>query len=718
MMKNEKTFNQASVPNKRRRGMPRRDFFKLLGSGIIVYFLPRCAGDGSAAAVPLERELPKDYNAFLLVGEDGTVSCYTGKIEMGQGIFTSLVQMMAEELNVPMEKINLVMGDTDLCPWDEGTWGSTTTREFGPLMRAALAEARGVLLQLASEKLKVPVTQLTVNDGVISDTNDPAKSVTYAELAKGKKIERHLDAKPSVEDYTKYTFIGKPYHRLDAKLKVTGEAKYTGDMKLPGMVFARILRPPSHGAKLKTVDTSGAEKVAGAKVVRDGDLIAVLHEKRDKADEALINIKADYSFNELPVNDKSVFEYMLKSDSYAHVETTTGDLEAGKKLCDKTFESVVHDPYLAHSPIETHAALAQFEGGKLTVWASTQTPYPLQDELSAALGLPLEKVRVIVPFVGGGFGGKSTNYQAIEAAKLARLSGKPVMVMCTRDEEFFYDNFHPAGVITIKTGIDKSGLIKFWDYHTYYCGTRGTEILYDVPNLKLTDHDRKENSPLVHPFDTGPWRAPNNNTNTFAREIQVDIMAAAAGIDPLEFRLKNLKDEKMIEVLKKVADMFGYKPGKGKGGRGVGMAIGTDVDTLVAQMAEIEVDKKTGKVKVLHMACAQDMGLCVNPQGTTLQMEGCMTMGLGYTLAEEIFFEGGNIITRGWDSYEIPKFSWLPKIDTFIIQRLNEPPHGGGEPAIITVGAVVGNAIFNATGARLFRMPFTPERVLEAIKKG
>jgi nicotinate dehydrogenase subunit B len=716
-MKKDETVNMASESGTRRRGMQRRDFFKLIGSGIIVCFMPRCASDGTPMAAPLERDLPEDYNAFLLIGEDGTVSCFTGKIEMGQGIITSLVQMMADELNVPMEKIKLVMGDTDLCPWDGGTWGSMTTRHFGPSMRTALAEGKGVLLELASDKLKVPVGQLTVNDGVITDTANPANSVTYAELAKGKKIERFLKEKPSPEDYTKYTFVGKSYQRMDAKVKVTGEAKFTGDMKLPGMVFARVLRPPSHGAKLTTVDTSGAEKVPGATVVRDGDLIAVLHENRDKADEALIKIKADYTYNELPVNDKTVFEYMLKSDSYANIETSGGDLEAGKKLCDKTFETVVHDPYLAHSPMETHAALAQFEGGKMTVWASTQTPYPLQDELAGVLALPLEKVRVIVPFVGGGFGGKSTNYQAVEAAKLAKLSGKPVMVMCTREEEFFMDNFHPAGVITIKSGIDKEGMIKFWEYDTYYCGTRGTEILYDVPNLKITDHDRKENGPQIHPFDTGPWRAPNNNTNTFAREMQVDLMAAAAGIDPLEFRLKNLKDEKMIEVLKKVADMFGYKPGKGKGGRGVGMAIGTDVDSLVAQMAEVEVDKKSGKVKVLRMACAQDMGQCVNPQGATLQMEGCMTMGLGYALAEELIYEGGNIITRGFDSYDIPKFSWLPKIDTFIIQRINEPPHGGGEPAIITVGAVVGNAIFNATGARLTRMPFTPERVLEAIKK-
>ncbi len=716
-MKNGKVKNQVSSHSNVRRGMPRRDFFRLIGGGIVVFFLPRCSSENAAGAAPEERSLPKDYNAFLLVGGDGTISCFTGKIEMGQGIITSLVQEMADELNVPIEKIKLVMGDTDLCPWDGGTWGSMTTRHFGPSMRAALAEARGTLMVLASEKLKVPVAQLAVNDGVISDTSDPSKSVTYAELAKGKKIERYLKEKPSVEDYTKFTFVGKPYHRMDAKLKVTGEAKYTGDMKLPGMVFARVLRPPSHGAKLTSVDTSGAEKVEGAKVVRDGDFIAVLHANRDKADEALVKIKAEYTFNEIPVNNKTVFEYMLKADSYSNVDTSSGDIEAGKKLCDKTFDSVIDDPYLAHVPIETHSALANLEGDKMTVWASTQTPYPLQDEIAGVLGVPISKVRVIVPFVGGGFGGKSTNYQAVEAARLAKLSGKPVMVVCTREEEFFEDNFHPAGVIKVSSGIDKSGLIKFWDYHAYFSGTRGSEILYDVPNLKITDHGQKDNAPAVHPFDTGPWRAPNNNTNTFARESQIDLMAAAAGIDPLEFRLKNLRNEKLIEALKKAADMFGYKPGKGKDGRGVGIAMGTDVGAFVAMIAEVDVDKKTGKVNVLRVVCTQDMGLCVNPLGATMQMEGCITMGLGYTLTEELVYDGGNIISKGFDSYEIPRFSWVPKIETFILQRMNEAPQGGGEPAIITVGGAVGNAIFNATGARLYRMPFTPDRVLEALKK-
>jgi nicotinate dehydrogenase subunit B len=716
-MKKETTKIFDKSASKKRRGMPRRDFFKILGSGIIIFFRPWSAIDLLGLPGDQARSLPKDYNAFLSIAEDGIVSCFTGKIEMGQGIITSLPQMMADELNIPLEKVKMVMGDTDLCPWDGGTFGSLTTRSFGPAMRAAAAEARGVLLDLASVQFGVPVAQLEVKDGIISDTKNPKNTVSYSQLAKGKRIEKFLDVKPSPEDYTKFTYVGKSYKHSDANLKVTGAAKYTGDYKLPGMVYARILRPPSHGAKLASVDYSVAEKLPGIKVVREGDLIAVLHEKREKADSALATIKADYSFNEMPVNDKTVFEWMLKADSRANVVRTKGDLEAGRQQSEKVFESEYHDPYLAHAPMETHTALAQFENGKMTVWAATQTPYPLQDALSRELGLPLDKVRVIVPFVGGGFGGKSAYNQGVEAAKLAKLSGKPVMLIWTRDEEFFYDNFHSAAVVKIKSGIDKEGMIKLWDYHVYYAGTRGAETIYDVPNNKTTDYSRNRDAPPVHPFSTGPWRAPNANTNTFAREVQIDIMASAAGIDPLEFRLKNLKDEKMTECLKAVAEKFGYVPGKSPSGRGIGVACGTDAGTWVAHMAEVKVDRSTGKVTVVRIACSQDMGLCVNPEGATIQMEGCLMMALGYTLSEEVIFEGGKIIDRGFDTYEIPKFSWLPKIDTVILDRKDKAPQGGGEPAIVAVGAVIASAIYDATGARLYRMPMTPARVLEALKK-
>jgi isoquinoline 1-oxidoreductase len=408
---------------------------------------------------------------------------------------------------------------------------------------------------------------------------------------------------------------------------------------------------------------------------------------------------------------------MVGADSRVNVVRSNGDIETGLQQSDRIFESEFYDPYVAHAALETHTALANLEGDKMTIRASTQSPFGLQDEVSRELAFPREKVRVITPFVGGGFGGKAANQQGVEAARLAKLSNKPVMLIWTRDEEFFFDTFHPAGVIRIKSGIDKSGLIKLWDYNLYYGGSRGSDTIYDVPNAKTTSHSQNMDAVQIHPFGTGAWRAPNNNSNTFARESQIDIMASAAGIDPLEFRLKNLKDEKMIACWKAVADKFGYVPAKTPSGRGIGIACGHDAGSWVALMAEVKVDKKTGHIQVIRVACAQDMGMCVNPQGSLIQMEGCIIMGLGYTLTEEIQFEGGNIKNRGFDNYEIPRFSWTPKMDCVILDRMDQPPKGGGEPAIIGIGAIVANAIHDATGARLYRMPMTPARVLEALKK-
>ena len=711
-----KTGNPKGTITAVSAGMKRRSFFKIMGSGIILFFNPWGRIDLLASPPPQPRSLTKDYNAFLHIGENGTVTCFTGKIEMGQGIITSLPQMMADELNVPLESIKMVMGDTSLCPYDQGTWGSLTTRAFGPAMRAAAAEARAVLVEMASEKLGVPAGQLEVKDGVISATGNPSKSVSYAEIARGKKLEKYLDVKPPVEDHTKFTYVGTPYKHSDARDKVTGKAIYTGDLKLPGMVHARILRPPSHGATLVSADTSYVEKMEGVEVVRDKDFIAVVSENRDLADLAVVRITAEYSFNEMKVSSETIFDYINKGEYRVNVVRTSGDPDVAAEQCAKVFENEYHDPYLAHAPIEPHTALASFEGDQLTVWASTQSPFGLQDALVRDLGLARENVRVITPFVGGGFGGKSANGQGVEAARLARLTGKPVMVAWTRDEEFFYDTFHPASVVKVKSGIDQAGRIHLWDYHVYLAGTRGAETIYDVPNARTTSYSQDRSKYPVHPFGTGAWRAPNNNTNTFARETQIDIMASSAGVDPLEFRLKNLKDENMIGVLKAVAEKFGYVPGKTPSGRGIGIACGTDAGTWVAHIAEVEVDRETGRVKVLRLACAQDMGLCVNPQGALIQMEGCLTMALGYTFTEEVRFEGGNILDRNFDSYAIPRFSWVPKLDCVILDKKDQPPQGGGEPAIIAVGAAVGNAIFDATGARLFRVPFTPERVLEAMK--
>jgi nicotinate dehydrogenase subunit B len=712
-MKKIITNEKESLILQDRPGMKRRDFFKLLGGGIFIFFQPWDPSELFDFQTQQRRSLPTEFNAFLQIAEDGSVNCYTGKIEMGQRAITSLAQIMAEEIEVPFERVKMVMGDTDLCPWDGGTSGSNTIRTFSPRMRVAAAEAKTVLLQLGSDYLHVPVSQLEVKDGIISDIKNNKSKVSYGELAKGKKIEKHLDGKPELKDYTKFKFVGKPYFHQDSRIKVTGEARYSADIQLPGLLHARILRPPSHGAKLLTADVSEAEKIKGIQVVRDGDFIAVLSDDRDKVDQAISKVKASYKFDEIKVDDKSIFDRILKADSVANVLRSNGDIETGRKLSDTLTESEFHNSYVAHAPMEPHAATAITEGDKITVWVSTQAPYRTQETIAREMNIPLEKVRIKTPFVGGGFGGKSAHAQAGEAAKLAKITGKPVVVAWTRQEEFFYDTFRPAAVVKITSGMDKSGRITLWDYNTYYAGSRGSETIYDVPNARTTDYARGS----VHPFGTGAWRAPGNNTNTFARESQINIMASKAGIDPLDFRLKNLKDEKMIAVLKAAADKFGYTPGRSPGGRGYGVACGTDVGTWVAHIAEVKVDKNTGHVQVIRVACAQDMGLCINPQGTTIQMEGCITMGIGYALTEEIQFQGGDIKNHSFDTYEITRFSLVPQIDTVIMDRKDQAPQGGGEPAIICMGTVIADAVFDATGARLFQLPMTPERILTAMKK-
>jgi len=715
----KKTGKQTDNTRQRNSiNLKRRDFFKLLGGGIILYYSTWDPSELMALPLAQRREVPTDYNAFILIREDGTVNNYTGKIEMGQGVITSLAQQMADEMDVTYESINMIMGDTALCPWDAGTWGSLTTRQFSHYMRAAAAEARAVLLEMGSEYLELPVSDLEVKQGVIYAISNPKKQVSYGELARGKRLERYMDVKPDPKDYTEFHYVGQSMLRSDSLEKVIGKAKYTGDYRLPGMLYARILRPPSHGAKLVSVDYSEAEKMEGVRVVRDDDLVAVLHELPDMAAAALVKVRAEYTFDEKDVNHKTIFKYLLEAPSSSREVARSGDLAEGEQMADTVIESEFYDGYVAHAPIEPHTALAKVESDSVTVWASTQSPFGTQDTIAALLDLDLEQVRVIAPFVGGGFGGKAPHQQAVEAARISKIAGKPIMVVWTREEEFFYDTYRPAAVVQVRSGVTKSGKITMWDFKQYFAGNRGSDTIYAVPHNLTTGYSEKQGGPQVHPFATGAWRAPGNNTNTFARESQIDMMAVEAGTDPLQFRLDNLEDQQMIGVLKAVAEKFGYTPAAGPSGRGIGIACGIDAGTYVAHMARVKVNEETGEVQVIRVASAQDMGMCVNPQGTILQMEGCITMGLGYALSEDIEFDGGRIHTGNFDSYQIPLFSWVPeKIETVILDRQHMPPQGGGEPPIICMGGVIANAIFDATGARLYQMPMIPERVLEAIRK-
>ncbi len=695
----------------------RREFFKRFGGGIFILF---ALGDLSILEAQERRrggmDYPTDFNAYLRIGENGRVSCFTGKIEMGQGIFTSLAQMLAEELDVPLAFVDMVMGDTALCPYDGGTTGSRSTKYFGPPLRQASAEARAVLIQLAAEQLQVPKERLVVNQGVISDQKDANKKISYSQLAKGKKIVRELKGKASVKNYSKHTISGKATLRTDAFEKVTGQAIFAGDIRQPGMLYASILRPPAHGAKLKSVDVSAAQKISGVKIIQDGNLVAALHENPDVAEKAIGKIKAEYEEQTITVDNQTIFQHLEKLAPSGEVVTEKGNIEEGKKSAVQSFDSTYFNHYVAHAPIETHTALADFKNDEITIWASTQTPFGVQRAVADALNIPSEKVRVITPFVGGGFGGKKSDQQDVEAAKLAKLAGCPVMVTWNRKEEFFYDSYRPAAVIKSKSGLDKAGKIVYWDFDIFFAGTRSSEPVYDIPHQRVSARGAWRGSEQVHPFNVGAWRGPGSNTNVFGMESQIDIMAQAAGIDPLSFRLKNLKDERMKRVLEAAANQFGHSFSKGPSGKGYGIACTNYLNTYLATMAEVKVDKKSGKVRVERVICAQDTGEVINPQGVKLQIEGCITMGLGYALKEEIHFKSGKILDENFDTYEIPRFSWLPKIEPVIVDNPDLAPQGCGEPAITSMGALIANAVYDAIAVRLFTLPMTPERIKAAVK--
>jgi nicotinate dehydrogenase subunit B len=695
--------------------LDRRSFLRLLGGGIIVFVRLQPA---SVLAQQRRGGYPADFNAYLRIGEDGRVTAFTGKIEMGQGVMTSQAQMVAEELGVALERVAIVMGDTERCPWDMGTFGSLTTRMFGPVLRAAAAEARLVLLQLASEKLGVPRESLVVNDGFVSVKAEPGRKLTYGELAHGRTITRTLDEKAVLRSVAQFSVMGQSPRRLDGVDKVTGKGQYAADIHLPGLLHARVLRPPAHGATLTHADTTEAAKVDGVVVVNQDGLLAVLHADPEVAEAALAKVRHQWTPAPPGVDADGIFEDLLKRAPAPEVKGGPGDVVAARAAAAKPIESTFEKGYVAHAPMEPHASTATFENGKLTVWASTQTPFPTRDGLAQLLGLDSKDVRVITPYVGGGFGGKSAGLQSTEAARLARITGRPVQVAFTRAEEFFYDTFDPACVVKIASALGDGGKVAFWDYDVYFAGDRGAELFYDCPNNRMRVFGSWRGAGAdVHRFGVGPWRAPGANMNVFARESHVDVMAHAASLDPVEFRRRNISDKRMRATLDAAAEAFGWKPAVGPSHRGWGVACGIDAGSYAVLMVEVKVDSARGTLRVERVVCAQDMGVVVNPVGATLQVEGCITMGLGYVLSEELRFNGGDIRDTNFDSYKVPRLSWLPRIETVLVKNDETPPQGGGEPAIVPLGGAIANAVFDATGARVYRLPITPERLKLALSK-
>ena len=708
-----KTITNEAIPGEMAVELlnSRRDFLKKLGGGIIVAFtvgklsiLDGWANNPEVAML--------NFNAYLRVKEDGRVDCYTGKIEMGQGVGTSLAQAVAEELEVSIYAIDMIMGDTELCPYDDGTWGSMTTRFADPVLRDAAAEARIILIGLAAEQLKVAPELLEAKEGIVYVKNDPSRKISYAALTKGQKIIQTLKDKPALKKAKDFKVVGTSIVRLDAEAKVTGKAKYSGDIKLPGMVYASIVRPVVFGSKKLSVDASKLLDFEGAVLVEDGNLVAVVHPNSEIAYAAAQKVKVSWEAPEPKVDQDTIFKYLEDTIKDSKIHQEGGNLATGKTLSETIVEGDYLDGYKAHASIETHCATCFFEGDKLTMWASTQSPFGTRKRIAQTLNMPLEKVHLKQILLGGGFGGKISDHQAVEAAKIAKICGKPVQLIWSRREEFMFVGFRPAALMKVSSGVDGNGKLKLWNFDIYCAGTRGTNLFYEVEHHRTRMFDGKK----VHPFDVGAWRAPGNNSTTFARESHIDVTAHKIGIDPLQFRLNNLKDKKMLATLQLAAKTFGWEKPK-KEGHGYGIALGDDAGTSVALIAEVFVDKSTGVVQPIRVVCAQDMGQVVNLHGATIQTEGGITMGLGYALYEDIAFEGGNVKTTGFGNYEITRFSKTPKITCVFIDKMDAKPEGGGEPAIICVGGAIANAVFDACGARVNQMPISAERILAAMVK-
>ncbi len=688
----------------------RRNFLKLSGSGLFIFFAPGTFG--KLAMQQRGRSYPTDLNAYLKIGEDGRVTLFCSKIEMGQGIITSMRQMLAEELDVSFDSVDTIMGDTMLCPWDSGTTGSRSTKYYGPPLRRAGAEARAVLLQMASEILEIPTEQLEVKDGKIRDKNNIEKTISYASLVKGKQITKHISDVP-IKKVSEHGISGQSKKRVDSIEKLNGEAKFAADIRLPGMLYAKVLRPPSHEASLISLDVSKARTVNNAVVINENDLVAVLHEHPEEAEKALSKIKAEWDVPDSGMDNQSVFKTLKEAAPEGRVYVENGNVENAHGEAHQYIEQEYYNHYVAHAPIEPYAVVADVKKEKVKVWASTQAPFRVRETVADTLQIPEEDVHVITPFVGGGFGGKKSGQQIVEAVKLSKLTGRPVQLAWTRKEEFFYDAVRPAAVVQMKTGMSSSGLINSWECDILFSWSRSSEPIYNIPHYRVKTKNKND----VHPFATGAWRGPGSNTNVFAMESHTDILAKAAKQDPLQFRFNNLCDERMIRVLRAADEKFGKKFSEGPSGKGYGIACTNYLNTYVATIMQVSVNKSTGKVKVEHVVCAQDMGEIINPQGAILQVEGGITMGLSAALYEELEFSGGKRKTENFNTYDITRFSDVPSIEVVLIDNPEIPPQGCGEPAITTVGAALANAIYDAVGARVYTLPITPERILAAMEK-
>jgi nicotinate dehydrogenase subunit B len=688
--------------------LDRREFFKFFGAGVLLVSIlkPAAWTQESGGARPRRGDsLPQQIDAWLHIGENGKITGYTGKVEVGQNIRTSLTQAVAEELRLPIGKIDLVMGDTQLTPFDMGTFGSRTTPTMNLQLRKVAAAARNLLIDLAAAQWQTDRQHLIATDGKVTDPHNN-RSLEYAALVKGQQLTQSLPAEDPLEPAANWTTLGQSTPKIAGRDFVTGQHRYPSDQKYPDMWYGKILRPPCFGATLASSDLNKAEQM-GAIAIRDGNFVGVAAPTSALATAALAAIHAEWKAEPQP-SSKELFDYLKTNPAGGKDPTGDGDhYESGN--VDQALASAAHRlqqtytvSYIAHVPLEPRAAVAKWDGDNLTVWTGTQRPFGVRGELAEAFRISEERVRVLMPDTGSAYGGKHTGETAIEAARLARAARRPVKVVWSREEEFTWAYFRPAGVIEIVSGVRADGTITAWEFHNYNSGSAGIRTFYEIPNQHIVFH------PARSPLRQGSYRALAATANHFARESHMDELAHSLKMDPLEFRRKNLKNERLRAVFEAAADKFGWGKRKAAPGHGFGMGGGYEKLGNVATFAEVHVDRKSDDVKVVRVVSAFECGAIVNPDNLRNQIEGANVQGLGGALFEAIEFQDGRLLNGRMSHYRVPRFSDLPVIETVLLDRKDLPSSGAGECPMIGLAPAIANAIFDGTGVRLRSLPLVP----------
>ena len=745
----------------------RRDFLK--GSGVLIvsfsFYGPALKALGQSAAPTSAEPDATSLDSWVAVAQDGSITVFTSKVELGTGVETALAQIVAEELDVPFKQVHMDFGDTAKSIDQGVTAASRTIERGGPQLRQASAAARQELLKLASTRLDTPVDKLTVTDGVVSVISSPARRVSYGDLIGGKRFNVKIVATgtgwdmklaPGIpaKDPREYKIVGTSVPRIDLPAKLTGEFTYSQDVRLPGMLHGRVIRPPTVISKPSNVDESSISNIPGlVKVVQEGSFVGVVAQTEWAAIQAARALKVTWSMpaTKMPSGPDEVYAYLKNTKSFRDtVPVNKGNPDSALSQASKKFESTYYWPFQLHGLMGPPCAVADVRGDKATVWTGTQGPFRTRDAVAALLGIPAGNVHLLYRDGSGSYGRLECDDVAEDAALMSRSVGKPVRVQWMREDEHAWEPKGPSQYLTVRAGVDAQGKITAWDFMDrsfpwtanvnpllasrqiglkatepgFSNGAAGGGQVYTFENQKVLAASIPWVQQDPWPLRTSNLRAPGELARVFASESFMDEIASNLGVDPLQFRLRYLtSDKRLTEVMVAAAKKADWKdrpsPAPASGGgkaAGRGIAVANRSNTMIAAVAEVEVDKSTGQVAVKRITLAHDCGLIVNPDGLKNQIEGNIMQGVSRALLEEVQFDGTGVKNFDWKSYPVITFEQIPDIEIVLINQPEMPSLGGGEASIVPITGAIANAIFDAVGARLRQVPFTPQRVLAAMK--